>query len=216
MRTVPLTAIFPIFLAGLVAGVLVASGLSTPAMGGSEEGPENQGCAPCPGDINNDKTVNVTDLLIVIGNWGACPVGDIDCDGFTVEQGDCDDNNPNIYPGAPELCNTIDDDCDGKIDEGFDLATDPFNCGSCGNVCNDGLDCTIDVCAAGSCTFIIDSGFCVIDGQCIPAGTFNPNQACEMCIPAISQTSWSNAPAGTSCPGGVCDGTGTCVTLTRP
>ncbi len=31
--------------------------------------------------------------------------------------GDCDDANPDIRPDANELCNTIDDDCDGTTDE---------------------------------------------------------------------------------------------------
>ncbi len=51
---------------------------------------------------------------------GTGPI-DADGDGFTVAQGDCNDANPAIHPGAAELCNGIDDNCDGTVDEGFDV-----------------------------------------------------------------------------------------------
>jgi hypothetical protein len=42
------------------------------------------------------------------------PEVDNDGDGVTVEEGDCNDNNPNIYPSAKELpYDGIDQDCDG-------------------------------------------------------------------------------------------------------
>ena len=45
--------------------------------------------------------------------------GDLDGDGFT-DQDDCDPENSNIYPGATELCDNFDNNCDGEIDEGFE------------------------------------------------------------------------------------------------
>jgi len=38
--------------------------------------------------------------------------------GYVNNSSDCDDGNSSIYPGAVEICNGLDDDCDGSIDEG--------------------------------------------------------------------------------------------------
>ena len=43
---------------------------------------------------------------------------DDDGDGYTENQGDCDDGNAAVNPGAAEICNLTDDNCDGQNDEG--------------------------------------------------------------------------------------------------
>ena len=39
--------------------------------------------------------------------------------GYVSSTGDCDDTDSEVYPGAVEVCNDIDDDCDIDIDEGL-------------------------------------------------------------------------------------------------
>ena len=52
---------------------------------------------------------------VVLG--GSVSFADVDGDGYTSDV-DCQDNNAAINPGAAEICNGIDENCDGNIDEG--------------------------------------------------------------------------------------------------
>ena len=45
---------------------------------------------------------------------------DADSDGYVGED-DCDDSDPNIHPGIEEICDGLDNNCDGQIDEGVTL-----------------------------------------------------------------------------------------------
>jgi hypothetical protein len=42
---------------------------------------------------------------------------DLDGDGFGAS--DCDDGDAEVFPGAPETCNEMDDDCNGFVDDGL-------------------------------------------------------------------------------------------------
>jgi hypothetical protein len=64
----------------------------------------------------------------------ATPDGDADGDGFVAGL-DCDDNDAAAYPSATEVCDEIDNDCDGEVDEGYDLDADGW--ASCAGDCND-------------------------------------------------------------------------------
>ncbi len=75
---------------------------------------------------------------------------------------------------VPEVCNTLDDDCDGTPDNGFNLTGDPNNCGRCGNRCS--YDHAFGVCTNGTCG----------QGTCQPGwnDTVPGTPGCEyFCIP---------------------------------
>ena len=68
-------------------------------------------------------------VLSVQGVFGA--PGDEDGDGFAPPE-DCNDDDPDINPDAPELCNGVDDDCNDLIDDSEDADGDGFDaCTDC-------------------------------------------------------------------------------------
>jgi hypothetical protein len=69
-------------------------------------------------DADSDDTGDPSDVDGGPDDSGdAPPPTDLDGDGFSVDDGDCNDDNFRIHPGADEVCNEIDDDCDTVIDE---------------------------------------------------------------------------------------------------
>lgn len=50
-------------------------------------------------------------------SFSGCTADDADKDGVSASQGDCDDNDATSFPGAPELCDDKDNDCNGVADD---------------------------------------------------------------------------------------------------
>jgi len=69
--------------------------------------------------------------------------------GYVANNTDCNDNNSAVHPGATEVCNTIDDNCNGQIDEGVQSTfyADADN-DSYGNAAatNFGMHCACRIC----------------------------------------------------------------------
>jgi alpha-tubulin suppressor-like RCC1 family protein len=80
--------------------------------------------------------------------------------GYADVMDDCDDGNATRFPGNPELCDLVDNDCDAMVDDGASSACGvSHGTGSCG-----AGRCTISSCDAGyaDCDARFDSG-CEVD-----------------------------------------------------
>ncbi len=89
--------------------------------------PDSIGVAACDQDLtagDHRLTFSVTDSseLVAREEWYFTIVSgnsvDDDGDGWSEDQGDCDDRDGSVNPGATEFYNERDDDCDGIIDNG--------------------------------------------------------------------------------------------------
>jgi hypothetical protein len=81
----------------------------------------------CDGDVDEGVTTTFYTDLDEDG-WGVSDATTEACvtpPGYAAEVGDCDDTEALVNPDAEEVCNDIDDDCDGAIDgvDASDIAT---------------------------------------------------------------------------------------------
>jgi len=83
---------------------------------------------------------------------------DDDLDGVDTCSGDCDDNDGTVYPGAPEVCDGFDQNCDGEADDGLPV-TDFY-------VDDDGDDYGAGSVVFSDCDDDAPFGFAGRDGDC--------------------------------------------------
>lgn len=77
--------------------------------------------------------------------------------GYATREGDCDESDASINPGATDSCDRLDNDCDGSIDEGLDT----IRCYSDGDRDGFGVDSTfMDVCGGCPPGWASSSGDC--------------------------------------------------------
>lgn len=70
----------------------------------------------CDGQDNNcDGQIDEGFSDVDVDGIADCVDGDMDGDG-TLNEDDCAHDNSLVFPGATEICNGLDDDCDGVID----------------------------------------------------------------------------------------------------
>jgi Putative metal-binding motif/Sulfatase-modifying factor enzyme 1 len=122
---------------------------------------DNANCGACFNLCNQANAENIQCLQDtttgVVGCHFSCLPGFKDLDVDSKNGCECQIEN------AIELCNLKDDNCNGTIDEGFDLLADPANCGRCGVRCQ--YPFAQAICNAGTC----------MKGSCL-AGFFDANR----------------------------------------
>ena len=74
------------------------------------------------GDTGGDSSADTSDSGSDTDD-SATDTDDFDGDGYSKADGDCDDNQAAVHPGADEVCDSIDNDCDNLTDDADDSVT---------------------------------------------------------------------------------------------
>jgi len=194
--------------------------------GGTDGGVYEEAGAPCADkDLQTDALNCGTcgNQCAISGARPKCVAGACKIDSCSFGRWDIDGKLANgceyaCVPSADavEVCNGLDDDCNGTVDEGFDTTTDVNNCGVCGNKCDlpnttatcADSACKVTTCAAGFYDINkVDSDGC--EYACTPT-----NGGVEICdgldnncdgVPDDGNPGGGQA-CDTYCPGGKCQG----------
>lgn len=151
-----------------------------------------------------------------LANGSCCP--DADGDGHTAcpdAPDDCDDADPDTFPGAPEICDGKDNDCNGVADD-FPTDAGPSCGASDAAPCSFGsLQCSAGVLACSGSVDPVGEVCNGLDDNCnglIDDGVAGVGSPCRVPIaPPLGAT--SSCVAGTlACSGGVA----TCIGMTGP
>ncbi len=110
---------------------------------GNKVEPGACGCGTPDTDTDQDETPDCIDGCPDDGNkvepgLCGCGVPDIDNDGdnYPVCLNDCDDSDASIHPGAEELCDEVDNNCDGQVDEGCSVCDPSLYIGDLDDDCD--------------------------------------------------------------------------------
>jgi hypothetical protein len=82
-------------------------------------------CGPPRPVVDDDDASEEGDPKDMDGD-GYCGLDVEDCGNAYEGEGDCDDEDDTVYPDADEICDTKDNNCDGKVDEGYDDDQDGY------------------------------------------------------------------------------------------
>ena len=82
----------------------------------------------CNGETDEDESIDAREWFRDLDGdgYGAVTTTTLSCSipsGYVDNAEDCDDSSPFISPDGVEVCNSIDDNCDGAVDEGFAVET---------------------------------------------------------------------------------------------
>ncbi len=155
----------------------------------------------CFQDLDGDTWGSAVVIVALVGNCND--------PNLSTATGDCDDNNGSVNPGATEICDGIDNDCDGSTDPGCPATVTVGNVG--GGSCNGNTNKRATFTAPGCPTVQLTGSFRDNSdgsgGQVVGASTSTSGftltwddcpSGCDCDLDIRAATSWTSNRSGTT------------------